>query len=218
MKTSAVIFDMDGLLLDSERIALRVFQEICDQYSLGDQFPLYMRILGTNNTTTQTILDTVLPADIDRDEFRTRWTDRYTEETLNPVPLMQGVLALLDHLESRNIPKAVATSTDTDRALDKLANADIAHRFTTITGGDQIKHGKPAPDIYLKAATSLQADPLACMALEDSPNGVRAALAADMQVIQIPDLLQPDAQLRSLGHTVLTDLDAVIEHIAQHNG
>jgi len=218
MKTSAVIFDMDGLLLDSERIALRVFQEICDQYSLGDQFPLYMRILGTNNTTTQTILDTVLPADIDRDEFRTRWTDRYTEETRNPVPLMQGVLALLDYLESRNIPKAVATSTDTDRALDKLANADIAHRFTTITGGDQIKHGKPAPDIYLKAATSLQADPLACMALEDSPNGVRAALAADMQVIQIPDLLQPDAQLRSLGHTVLTDLDAVIEHIAQHNG
>jgi len=217
MKTGAVIFDMDGLLLDSERIALRVFQEICGQYSLGDQFALYMRILGTNNTTTRSILNTALPADIDRNEFRMRWTDRYTEETRKPVPLMKGVLALLDYLESCNIPKAVATSTDTDRALGKLGNAGIAHRFTTITGGDQITHGKPAPDIYLKAAASIQVDPHTCMALEDSPNGVKAALAAEMQVIQIPDLLQPDDQLRSLGHTVLADLDAAIEHIAQRN-
>lgn len=126
---------------------------------------------------------------------------------------MKGVHNLLDYLHASGIPTAVATSTNTDHALHKLEQSGILHRFTTITGGDQVANGKPAPDIYLKAAKSIDANPLSCLALEDSPNGVRAAIAAGMHVIQIPELVEPDEALRSLGHTVLGDLDAVLDYL-----
>ncbi len=215
MKISAVIFDMDGLLINSERIASRVFQETCNRYALGEQFPLYLRLMGTNNATTRLILEETLPAKINKEEFMAFWLETYTEETRKPVPLMTGVIALLDYLESCDIPKAVATSTDTQMALKKLENSGIVHRFKTITGGDQIKHGKPAPDIYFKSAESIGVNPQHCIALEDSPNGVKAALAAQMHTLQIPDLVQPSEELRALGHTVLSDLNAVIDYISR---
>lgn len=213
MKFSASIFDMDGLLIDSEKIALRTFQEKCNDHALGDQLALYKRILGTNDQTTLTVLNEALPGSIDHEQFMSEWLDNYLQITSTGVPLMKGVENLLDALAKRDIPVAVATSTREDRAREKLHKSGILHRFESVIGGNQIKHGKPAPDIYLKAALSLGIDPKKCIALEDSPNGVRAAHAAGMYVIQIPELVQPDADLLSLNHTVLCDLDEVITHL-----
>ena len=210
MKIVATIFDMDGLLIDSERIALATFQTICDQHELGDQFSLYLQLLGTNNATTLKILQNTLPASISAAAFMDTWMSLYVEQTQVAVPLMNGVLELLDHLDIVNIPKSVATSTRTEHARSKLTNSGILHRFTHVTGGDQVVNGKPAPDIYLKAAQRMQVNPADCLALEDSPNGVKAALAAGMQVIQIPAIVQPDAETIALGHTVLDDLHEVI--------
>ena len=210
MKIVATIFDMDGLLIDSERIALATFQTICDQHELGDQFSLYLQLLGTNNATTLKILQSTLPASISTAAFMDTWMNLYVEQTQVAVPLMNGVLELLDHLDIVNIPKSVATSTRTEHARSKLTNSGILHRFTHVTGGDQVVNGKPAPDIYLKAAQRMQVNPADCLALEDSPNGVKAALAAGMQVIQIPAIVQPDAETIALGHTVLDDLHEVI--------
>lgn len=215
MKIVATIFDMDGLLIDSERIALATFQRICDQHELGDQFSLYLQLLGTNNATTLKILRNTLPAPISAEAFMDTWMTLYVERTQVAVPLMNGVLELLDHLELGNIPKSVATSTHSEHALSKLTNCGILHRFTHVTGGDQVDNGKPAPDIYLKAAQRMQVNPVDCLALEDSPNGVKAALAAGMQVIQIPAIVQPDAETIALGHTVLNDLHEVIDHLQQ---
>ena len=216
MHVDAVIFDMDGLLIDSERIALRVFEKTCEHYELGNQFDLFIKLLGTNKATADIILEQSLPSSIEKREFFARFEDWYSEETRNPVPLLKGVNNLLDYLDANNIPKAVATSTKTERALEKLEKCGLKDRFATITGGDQIENGKPAPDIYLKAAASIDADPLRCLALEDSPNGVKAGLGANMYVIQIPQIIEPDAQTRALGHLVLQDLDAVVTHLMQH--
>lgn len=213
MKIVATIFDMDGLLIDSERIALATFQSICDQHDLGDQFSLYLQLLGTNNATTLNILRQTLPTPISPEAFMHTWMTLYVEQTSVAVPLMNGVLELLDHLDVANIPKSVATSTQTGHARAKLSNSGILHRFTHVTGGDQVENGKPAPDIYLKAAHRLQVNPADCLALEDSPNGVKAALAAGMQVIQIPAIVQPDAETIALGHTVLDDLHEVITYL-----
>ncbi|MFK7855377.1 MAG: HAD family hydrolase [Granulosicoccus sp.] len=213
MKYSASIFDMDGLLIDSEKIALRTFQEKCDEHQLGDQLSLYNRILGTNDQTTQLILKKTLPDSIDSELFMSEWLDNYLRVTSAGVPLMKGVENLLDALGRYKVPMAVATSTRSDRARDKLHKSGLLHRFDAIIGGDQIENGKPAPDIYLKAAATLQTDPEHCIALEDSPNGVRAAHAAGMHVIQIPELVQPDTALLALGHTVLPDLDEVISYL-----
>ena len=213
MRIVATIFDMDGLLIDSERIALATFQMICDQHELGDQLPLYLQLLGTNNATTLKVLRTALPAPISPESFMDTWMTLYVERTQLAVPLMNGVMELLDHLEAVSIPKSVATSTRTEHARSKLTNSGILHRFAHVTGGDQVDNGKPAPDIYLKAAQRLQVNPADCLALEDSPNGVKAALAAGMQVIQIPAIVQPDADTIALGHTVLNDLHEVIKHL-----
>lgn len=213
MTIAATIFDMDGLLIDSERIALRTFQQVCDQYELGDQFALYLRLLGTTDETSKITLQETLPERVQVDAFMGCWATRYVDQTRTAVPLMNGVIELLDHLELIGMPRSVATSTRTDHAQGKLEQSGILHRFAHVTGGDQVSQGKPAPDIYLKAAHRLGAHPAQCLALEDSPNGVRAAVAAGMQVIQIPSLVQPDADLRAFGHTVLEDLHQVIDHL-----
>lgn len=217
MKINACIFDMDGLLINSERIALAVFEQTCHHYDVADRIPLYQQLLGTNSVTTRNLLTKALPTNIDVEEFVAFWEARYGLETEQAVPLMKGVKNLMNYLESENIPKVVATSTKTYRAIEKLEKSGIAHRFSTIIGGDQIVNGKPAPDIYLKAAHYLSILPAHCLALEDSPNGVKAAWAADMQVVQIPDIVQPDDSLRALGHTILDDLDAVIPHLHRYN-
>ncbi|MGQ7846898.1 HAD family hydrolase [Granulosicoccus sp. 3-233] len=216
MNIAATIFDMDGLLIDSERIALSTFQNVCDQHELGDQFALYLQLLGTTDATSKSILQERLPAHLQVDQFMQTWTGLYVEQTSTAVPLMTGVLALLDHLDAIGMARSVATSTRTDHAIGKLRNSGILHRFAHVTGGDQVAQGKPAPDIYLKAAQRLGVEPAHCLALEDSPNGVRAALSAGMQVIQIPSLVQPDAEFRTFGHTILEDLHRVIDFLNAH--
>ena len=210
MKVTACIFDMDGLLIDSERIALRVFHEICNHYDYQAQLSLYDQLLGTNARTTRQILAETLPSTIDVDEFIDRWGISYGKQTEKAVPLMPGILELLDYLESTGIPKAVATSTQTSKAIDKLEKSGIAHRFSTLIGGDQVSNGKPAPEIYINAAKALSVEPANCLALEDSPNGVKAAVAAKMRVIQIPDTVQPDEALKSMGHIIVQDAFDVI--------
>lgn len=213
MKYIAAIFDMDGLLIDSERLALLAFEQTCEHFGLQGSFALYAQLLGTNETTTRKILKNELRADIDLHAFTGHWEAIYHQSTRNGVPLMKGVLKLLDYLECNEIPSAIATSTQTDKATEKLAKAQVLDRFISVTGGDQVDNGKPAPDIYLMAAQSLGADPGHCITLEDSPNGVRAAVAAGTHAIQIPDILQPDEELLKLGHTVLDDLTQVPEYL-----
>jgi len=210
MKIAACIFDMDGLLIDSEKIALKVYLNTCKHYDQEHLNDLYTQLLGTNGVTTRRILQEKLPHTIDVNEFVEHWFTDYSAETEKGIPLMRGVENLLSYLEASNIPKVVATSTETPRARKKLEQSGILYRFETIIGGDQISNGKPAPDIYLKAADFLNCPVNECMAMEDSPNGVIAAVSAGMHVVQIPDLVQPDSELLALGHRVLESLDDIV--------
>lgn len=213
MKFNAVIFDMDGLLIDSERLALQAFQALCDHYEMGNQLELYLQLLGTNRATSEAVLSQQLDPRIEWQLFLRQWDDRYHELTKNGVPLMAGVVDLLDYLDDKGVPLAVATSTDTQSALVKLKLAGIVHRFQTVTGGDQVVSGKPAPEIYLRAAQSLNVQPQHCIALEDSANGIRAAVSAEMHAIQIPDIAPPDDALLSLGHQVFDSLHDVVVYL-----
>ena len=118
-------------------------------------------------------------------------------------------MALLDAVAELGLPMAIATSSGTVHALEKLRQAGVLERFKAVIGADQVVRPKPDPEVYLKAAGCLGADPRACLAVEDSEYGVRAAHAAGMTVIQVPDLSQPSADLRALGHIVLASLQEV---------
>jgi len=206
----AVVFDMDGLLLDTESIAYRAFMQANDE--LGYQVPdsLYLKIIGTNAAGTEQIIRQGMGSEYPYTEVRERWLEKYQRQAIEqPVPIKPGVLELLDHLEAAAIPKAVATSSYYRSAERKLGNAGLLERFAFVVAGDQVKHSKPAPEIYLKAARGLDTCPSRCLALEDSDNGVRAAHGAGMTVVQIPDLTTPCAEVRALGHLITESLHRV---------
>ena len=204
---------MDGLLLDTERIALLTFLEACEHFGIGEQTEVFNRCIGTNEALGLAILEAGLEGKVDHLEFRRAWESRYAAATTGrPIPLKDGAADLLGQFASLSIPMAVATSTNTARAMQKLRDAGILDRFDAIVGGDQVSRSKPDPAIYLKAAATLGVAPGKCLALEDSENGVRAALSSGMTVVQVPDLVEPAPHVREFGHIILGSLREVADH------
>ncbi len=205
----AVIFDMDGLLLDTERLSLEAYQKTCEQFDLAYDQDLYFSLVGCNMQKCRDILSGAL-IHLPLDDFFNVWNESYAKEALDkPVPLKSGVLSLLNHLTYLDIPCGIATSTDFDKATRKLTNAGIIGYFKIFATGDQVRNSKPDPEIYLLAAERLGFKPETCLALEDSDNGVRAAHAANMTVFQIPDLVPPSGAVKSLGHRIISSLTEV---------
>ena len=200
----AVIFDMDGLLLDSEQIYLRSFRQTLSAFNLPENDALYMRMLGVPMTAAMTILEDGLKG-VDVPTFDASWTANTKALLSEGIALKPGVTELLRHL-SGTLPLGVATSTRKKTATAHLQQTGIKDRFTAIVCGDEVTCGKPAPDIYLRAAESLGVTPHHCAALEDSENGTRAAVAAGMVTVQVPDLKQPSDDLRRLGHQIAPDI------------
>ncbi|MCP4075406.1 MAG: HAD family phosphatase [Gammaproteobacteria bacterium] len=209
----AIIFDMDGLLLDSEIIGLKTFQQTCEEFNLEDKTDLFIQCIGTNSEATKNILSNGLGLEVD---FVTFWgicRSKYHAETkTKAIPLKQGVIDLLQHIKSLQLPVAVATSTHTEFALTKLGNAGIVDFFDMVIGGEQVRNSKPKPDIYLKAVEQLNVEPSNCLALEDSENGVKSALAAGLTVIQIPDLVTPSCIIEQNHHIILDSLSEVPDY------
>jgi len=203
----AVIFDMDGLLLDSERIANRTFIDTCTYFHVTYDAQLYAKCIGTNLTHTAQFLNANI-VDFPKTAFMAHWNEAYVENAVKkPVPVKRGVFDFLTSLAALNIPCAVATSSPMGNATAKLKNAGLIDYFSGIVFGDQVTASKPHPEIYLKAAEKVGIKPENCLALEDSDNGVRAAHAANMLVFQIPDLLPPSADILTLGHDILPSMD-----------
>lgn len=207
VKPDAALFDMDGLLIDSERLSLQSFLATCSDNGLGDQTPLFLSIVGSNEASLMSILDAGIGDQVDLPAFRADWAGRYHELIADgQVLLKPGVEALLDWLTAKGVRMAVATSSATPIAALKLTRTGIIKRFDYIVGGDMVRHSKPHPEIFLTAAARIQADPSRTLVFEDSSNGVKAGVAAGCTVIQIPDLVQPTPELLSLGHRVLDSL------------
>ena len=203
----AIVFDMDGLLLDSERIVLDAFLLVCEHFELGDRTELLKQCIGTNRDYTRARMTEAFGSGVDFDEFQNIWTLKHEEIVGDDaMPLMDGARELLDLIQQLDIPRAVATSTRSAQALDRLEKADLLHYFEFVVGGDQVTNSKPDPEIYLAATQKLGCNPTSCLAFEDSENGVRAALGAGLRVIQVPDLVAPSANVRALGHTILASL------------
>lgn len=204
-----MVFDMDGLLLDTEPISMKTFVAACREYDFEPDLEIYYQCIGTNSERTREILIKGYGPDFPFTEVLKLWRMSYDEATRQSIPVKSGVISLLEYLGKRPLKKAVATSSRRDNAVKKLTRAQILHFFDFILGGDQITRGKPDPEMYLAACRKLGAEPERCLALEDSENGVRSALSAGLLVIQVPDLIQPSEEIKALGHTIAASLTEV---------
>jgi HAD superfamily hydrolase (TIGR01509 family) len=208
----AVVFDMDGLMLDTERIYHSAFQAA--GADLGYDFDEQLLLSTTGRTIPDCywlIVEHFGPA-FPLAVFEERWPHRWREEIArHGIPQKPGLIELLDWLDERQIPKAVATSTAWEDARFTLQSGGIAGRFALLVTGDQISNGKPAPDIYLLAAARLGIDPTRCAALEDSEAGVLAAATAGMTTIMVPDTQIPSPAVATRAALVAPSL-----HEAKH--
>lgn len=209
-RVRAVIFDMDGLLLDSERIAYAIGRESSLHLGLPWDHEVAMRMIGTNSRDGYQLLQNAFGPDFPVEAHQAEFGRRYEQAIMEGrFPLKPGVHELLDLLAQRGLPCAVATSTRRSRALPKLQHVGILERLHGVVGGDEVTHGKPAPDIYLAAAALVDVPIEDCLVLEDSNTGVRGGLASGAQVVMVPDLLTPAEDIVARGVTVLADLHAV---------
>jgi len=201
MNPRAVIFDMDGLLIDSERVILECWRSVAAEQSLSLDDGLWLSMVGMHDAAcTELLIQLLGPEKAER--LSTDCKDRYDLLVEQGLPLKDGAIELLRDLSARGAPLAVATSTRRERALIKLARCGIGHYFGAIATSSDVEHPKPAADIYLLAAKRLGVPPENCVALEDSEMGVRAAAAAGMAVIQVPDLVPASELTRSLAQVV----------------
>lgn len=202
---AAVIFDMDGLLIDSERLSIRCWSEAASELGFNIDHALWLRMVGLGERDSARLLGEHLDhAQVA--QLVARCHQRYEARMLIEMPLRPGVTELLELLCNHQVPRAVATSTRQPRATQKLQAAGLLPYFQQVLSSSDVGQPKPAPDIYLLAARRLGVAPAQCLVLEDSPTGVRAALAAGMTVIQVPDLVAPDDDVRALGHRIVESL------------
>ncbi|MCK0167512.1 HAD family phosphatase [Jannaschia sp. S6380] len=200
----AVILDMDGLLLDSEGLYRDGFRRARANMGLPPDDALFHSLIGTNHESGGRILTAAMGAGAD--EFTRRWHAENRMALTGPIPLKPRVRDALERLAALGTPRIVATSTRTGPARRRLDNAGLGALLPALIGGDEVRRGKPDPEIFLAAAARLGFVPRRCAAFEDSANGVRAAVAAGMVVTQVPDLVAPSDDLLSLGHRVAPDL------------
>ncbi len=204
-RPEAVIFDMDGLMLDSERAIIGSLVRAAAELSHDLPYALWLRMIGHSEAFCRELLrehmeDGAVQALLDRAHAL------YEVIVDAGVPHRPGIIELLDYLQARGIPRAVATSTKRPLALRKLRAAGLLDRFDAVCTSSDVAQPKPAPDVYLLAASRLGVEPARCLVLEDSPTGVRAALAAGMTPVQVPDLLPPDDEVRALRHRIVASL------------
>lgn len=205
--TKAVLFDMDGVLLDTERVAFASWEQAADERGVADIRSLYRQCIGMNTDDIKALLRTRCGSGFDADGFYARAGEVFREiEVTRGLDLMPSVRPCLDALVAAGYRLAVASSTRTETVRRQLAAAGIIGYFETITCGDMVAHAKPAPDIYLQSCASLGLAPADCVAVEDSPNGVRAAVEAGIRCVMIPDQIQPDGEIRARAATVLSHL------------
>lgn len=213
-KYNAVIFDMDGLIIDTEKLLIKYWVMAANEfgYPMKREHALHIRSLA--GALAEPYLKENVHKDFDYKKVRARRIELMNADIAeNGIELKKGIIPLLDELDRRHMLKAVCTATDLERTTKYLTSLDIFDRFDKVICGPMVEHGKPAPDIYLYACAQLGKSPERCLALEDSPNGVRSANAAGCGAVMVPDLTEPTDDDKKYIIGAAADLEEVIKFL-----
>ncbi len=206
----AIIFDMDGLMIDSERVTFEGYQEILKKMNLTMTEEFYITLLGKPvKGIYQRFYDVYgqdFPIESVIKDVHQYMAERFKNEG---VPLKKGLLSLLTYLKDHDYKTIVATSSNRDRVDDILRSADIEKYFDDSICGDEVTKGKPNPEVFLKSCQKLGVKPDEAIVIEDSEAGIQASAAADIKVICIPDMKYPEEKFAKKTYKIFKDLDEV---------
>ena len=215
----AIIFDMDGLMLDTERLALKAWQLAGVDFGFPISDDIFISMVGRNRRDSDCTLVEIFGPDFPigavRDRYRA-YLDGWIDE--DKLSVKSGLLELLSFLDKISMPKAVATSTEHERAVHKLSLTNLLEHFSIVVAGDQVQRGKPAPDIFLAAAAQLGVLPENCLVLEDSDAGIQAAYEAGMTPIMIPDMKPPSEKSLAFAHRIFGGLGEFHNYLRESLG
>lgn len=209
---NAVIFDMDGVLFDTERLCQDSWLAVAKENGLPGMEEIFPKCIGLNANDSRRIVMEAYGEDFDYEGFRGQasvWFWDYIEK--NGLPVKPGVKELLAWLWEKEWPVGLASSTRRSSVLNHLEQAGIKDYFKVIITGDMVEHSKPQPDIYLLACRELGVEPEQAYAIEDSPNGIRSAYAAGMCPLMVPDMIAPDEEMSKLSAEIFGDLKDVLK-------
>ena len=216
---AAIIFDMDGLMIDTEKLALKAWQLAGSDFGFPISDDIFITMVGRNRWDSDRTLVEIFGSDFPVDAVRKRYRaylDGWIDE--GKLAVKSGLLQLLCFLDKISMPKAVATSTEYERAIHKLSLTNLLDHFPIVIAGDQIEKGKPAPDIFLAAATRLDILPERCLVLEDSDAGIQAAYEAGMTPVMIPDMKPPSEKSLAFVHRIFGGLEEFHDYFRESLG
>ena len=214
---TGAIFDMDGLMIDTEKLYLKFWILAAKDYGYDMKPEHVYAIRSMARKYSIPKIKSFLGEDCPTEEIRAHRTvlmNEYIKE--NGIEVKKGLFYLLDYLRSKGIKMAVATATPRNRTEEYLHIIGTYDYFAAMVCGDMITNGKPDPDIYLTAAKNLGLPPQECVAFEDSPNGITAAYSAGCHAIMIPDMTQPDKELEPKLSAVYESLDMAVEYFERN--
>lgn len=214
MEIKGAIFDMDGLLFDTERIYQQTWQEIAGEMGARLDDGFVKAISGTNGQLMSGVIERYYHV-LDGTAVMDRCMERMREKLAAHVPVKEGVQEILDFFRKKKIRMAVASSSAMEQIEANLKAAGIRDYFSTVVSGTQVRHGKPKPDIFLCAAEQIGCGPESCVVFEDSENGIKAGFRAGCMTVMVPDLIEPSSDIRPYCSKICKDLRQAEQEIRE---
>ncbi|PRY83926.1 HAD family hydrolase [Alkalibacterium olivapovliticus] len=211
--TKLIIFDMDGLMFDTEPLYYKANQQTADKIGIPFDYSFYEKYIGASEKDFFSAM---------YDHFDESKVDQFITDSVEdlksvlfsaPPVLKKGLVDLLDFLKENKYKTVVASSSEKKVVLELLENAGLTHYFDGVIGGDEVSHSKPHPEIFEKARQLIDGPISDILVLEDSINGIKAANAANFPVVMVPDLIKPDSHMKKMTLDICHDLHEVLNKI-----
>ena len=215
-KFKAVVFDMDGVIFDSERCIMETWIILAEKYGIEGIEEVFLACTGTNHAKTRQICLDAYGEDFPYEKYERESSEMFHDKyDGGRLPIKPGVFELLDYLKSTGVKIALASSSRRESVVRELTEGGVIDYFDEIIAGDMVSKSKPDPQIYLKACEAIGVAPEDCYAIEDSYNGIRSAAAGKLRPIMVPDLRPADDEMKQLSVAVLDSLNDVITYLSE---